>query len=159
GQLSCPIIPELSGRQNDAIAKAIAFDRNQRTGRVEDFLLELMSNEGASNVADKDEKPPYWMIGLLVAGVAAAVITSAVWRVPAALWGTVLPTPGSESHPSQASGGGGFTPEQKELLDRLGIDAAGGGGKDLRALILTAPRRVRLGSTTPQIQTAISLCQ
>jgi eukaryotic-like serine/threonine-protein kinase len=42
-QRVCPRVPGLSARQNGAIAKAMAFDRERRTARVEEFMRELFS--------------------------------------------------------------------------------------------------------------------
>src|ERR1700733_748434 len=41
--LVCPHVPGLTARQNNAIAQAMAFDRERRSARVEEFMRELLS--------------------------------------------------------------------------------------------------------------------
>ena len=67
--LVCPRVPGLSVRQNAAIAKAMAFDRDRRSARVEEFMRDLLS-------APPARRPWPWAVATLAA---AAVASVAIW--------------------------------------------------------------------------------
>lgn len=80
-QLTCPRVPALSASQNAAIAKAMAFDRDQRSARIEDFLHDLFSAPAPALAPAPAAAPPArrswpW---LAVAVAAAAAASVAVW--------------------------------------------------------------------------------
>jgi serine/threonine protein kinase/sugar lactone lactonase YvrE len=68
-QLVCPHVPGLNARQNHAIARAMAFDRDRRTARVEEFMRELFS------AAPARRSWPWAAVTI----AAAAVASVAVW--------------------------------------------------------------------------------
>jgi formylglycine-generating enzyme required for sulfatase activity len=157
---SCPPIPDLSPHQNDALARAMSLDRAQRTAKVEkflqDFLLDYAPAQPSAQIPTPRRKPrpesrPIWLWPA-AAGVVFAAIAVVVWlAVRAALFQHSVERP--------------LSSDKKALIARLGIDvnAAGHGSvledKDLRPLIETAPRHVRLGSTSDEIELALSVCQ
>jgi sugar lactone lactonase YvrE len=68
-QRVCPRVPGLSARQNGAIAKAMAFDRDRRSARIEEFMRELLSAAPA-------RRSWPWAVATIAA---AAVASIAVW--------------------------------------------------------------------------------
>jgi formylglycine-generating enzyme required for sulfatase activity len=158
-QLSCPRVSGLSSRQNGAIAKAMALDREQRTARVEDFMLELIPSapRGRSWAAIPTR---LWAAAAGVVAVAAVAWSVAQWqrsRIAA------MP-PAVASPPVAGTGDREPATAARSLVSRLGIDpalmgsGAAAGGTDLPAVIRTAARRVQLGSTPAEIEAALSLC-
>lgn len=158
-QLFCAAIPGLSARQNAAIAKAIAFDREQRTARVEDLLLELLPGTQPSRSASA--RPAWRWPAAAGLAVLAIVLSLALWQRA-----RIVPT----QAPAQAPADIPSTPDRglataaSGLASRLGIDpalvapAAVSSDTDLAAVVRTAARHVQLGSTPAEIEAALSLC-
>jgi serine/threonine protein kinase len=156
-----PAISGLSPRQNNAIARAMALEREKRTARVEDFVAELMPQvrDVAKALPDPPTArtrrvvPPVW--GRRVALVAAIALLAASSY---ALWQRHRNVPVASSTPASAE-----ARQASDLLDRLGIKTTAGQASlskdDFRALVRTAPRSFRLGSTAQEIRAALALCQ
>ena len=137
-----PQLPDLSARQQAALAEALALDRAKRTSKVERFVQALIAE-------DPPPRPPrrWLLIGLAVIGFAVGGAfllrqTTPKLAPPApALKGLPVPT---------------------ALLNKLGIELDGNmpaTAAEVRALIETSPRRVSLGSTGEEIVAALTECQ
>jgi len=71
--LVCPHVPGLTARQNNAIAKAMAFDRERRSARVEEFMRELLSAAPA-------RRSWPWAAATVAAAAIASVAIWAWWQ-------------------------------------------------------------------------------
>jgi hypothetical protein len=162
-QLACPRVAGLSMRQNQALARAMAFDREQRTQRVEEFIQALVLDTSQAN-------PRRFRLNWLAAAFAAvsvAVASTLFLNGPRQYIGNWFFKARTQSvsvpPPTAASPGGNR--ESPDLISFLGIErglATSGGAQiepDLRRLIQTAPRRVKLGSKYSEIREAIVLCE
>jgi sugar lactone lactonase YvrE len=72
-QRVCPHVPGLTARQNNAVAKAMAFDREHRTARVEDFMRELFSAAPA-------RRSWPWAAATIAAAAIASIAVWAWWQ-------------------------------------------------------------------------------
>jgi len=163
-KLPVPRVRTLSIAQNAAIARAMAFEREQRTDTAAQFIAELV------DPFDKGLKPPRsaalrTSISMLIAAIAVALVAvgySFFFKRNSAAPLSVGVVPTTPALPPAATPA---TPTMTALLTRLGIDTAGadqqslGNAVGVSSLIISAPRHVRLGSGFDQMQQAYGLCQ
>jgi hypothetical protein len=104
-QRVCPEVPGLSRQQNSAIAKAMAFDLEQRTGRVEDFLRDLLPE--AAQIAPQPDigapRPPIRWLWPVAAGLAIVAIALGVALRPRVLNEATPPVPTAAVAPALVS--------------------------------------------------------
>jgi formylglycine-generating enzyme required for sulfatase activity len=142
---SLPRLSDLTARQQTALTKALAFDRAERTSKVEPFMQAFLADD--ARTSRRLRGPVLGVIGV----VAVAAVGVFLWRTPPKIaLLQVSPKP---------------TPTQMALITQLGIEAADQSAvasrstAALRALIEHAPRSVQLGSTQGEILEALTQCQ
>ena len=156
-QFTCPAIPELSGQQNRALAKAMAFDREHRTPKVGQFLQEFLGSARKDGTSWRSR----WLWAAAT-GIGALIVVAVVVEVPR-VRNAVSRSPTSPA-PVPAAPGRDVTAATRQIVGRLGIDPRLVNRNTIKAepdllhLIETAPRRVQLGSTPAEIQAATVLC-
>jgi len=162
-QLVCSRVAGLSMRQNQVLARAMAFDREQRTQRVEEFVQALILDAPPDETGGSRFK---WLVPA-VAAVTVAVAATLLLNQSRQYIGNwnFKARPGSASVPPTTAASSGGNRESPDLISFLGIERGGvapGSAQiepDLRTLIQTAPRQVKLGSKNSEIQEAIVLCE
>jgi sugar lactone lactonase YvrE len=107
-QRVCPRVPGLSARQNGAIAKAMAFDRDRRSARVEEFMRELLSAAPA-------RRSWPWAAATVAAAAVASIAVWAWWQnrsppLPLPVQPAPAPQPAAAAQPNPAATVAAATP-------------------------------------------------
>jgi serine/threonine protein kinase/formylglycine-generating enzyme required for sulfatase activity len=148
-----PQIEGLTPQQQQALAKALAFDCAKRTPRVGDLVDVFVADSAATprSRVSRNWAPPRWLWASLTIAALVGMAAMVLWR----------PHPGvlPDATPSLSA------TAAAALLAKLGVEHQGeigdvaGNAAALRTLVETAPRRVELGSTAEEILDALSQCR
>ena len=150
-------IPQLGARRNAALARGLAFERSARTVSVQKFITDLAPPEPAARGTESSARRvrKFAIVGV----VALALLVGGYW-----LWDQPRRTPPATASANVAPKRIAAT-NTLELLRSLGVDASGLPAEsrlaraEIRHLIEGAPRRVIVGSTPQQIESALALCR
>jgi serine/threonine protein kinase len=158
-------IAQLSARRNAALMRGLAFQRSDRTASVRKFIKDLALPD--EPVADGTESgassaPRAGRKRALVGVLALVILIGGYW-----FWSR----PHHEPPATSSGDGSGVVPtgitatDTRKLLEFLGVDTSGLPAQsrfsraEIRHLIESAPRRVVVGSTRQQIESALALCR
>ena len=176
-----PPLPTLSRRQNAALARALSFEREERTPSVEEFLSQMQPRSVLAR---------HWPVFAGIAALALVAIVGLIFFVGRSRNGTEAPAPASAPPPPAvtesslatarllAQRAAALGVDQKEGLLKAGLrylddaQAALSHGRpaqaapaitqaegSLREAIRISPRVATVGSTPQEIEAALQLCR
>ena len=143
-------IPQLSRNQNQALRRALALTRPERTASVSEFAREFA--QAGFRVPALSRARLWTTVGLVAAAGLLGIFLATRGPAPVRAPHAVQPGAGAVSGQSAAS-----------LGQFLGITDALDTGRSyprdqVRSAIAAAPRRAQLGSTQSEIDAAVALC-